>query len=288
MRVYKKHTQKTACNYLIDSSIKGCFIVYCFEARYYRVHTFISRDPLMNEKPWLTPYHYCSNNPIGRIDPSGMSDDWYQDADGNVKWDENVTSQADLKQEEKYIGKTVGWINDNGLHKGDENGNITTKDLHVTIIGNRNTEGIKDIEGQTLTINASSIGYNKTPWMDIAKTQIGVTKAIGHNDGVQIEKYLKSVGLGKGHPWCAAFVNWCLNQAGNEGAGARRNNYLNWGIPLNEPKYGAVAIFNTGHVGFYAEKNGENYKILHGNWSDKVSFSTNIKPSEIKFFRFPK
>ena len=74
MRVYKKHTQKTACNYLIDSSIKDCFIVYCFEARYYRAPTFISRDPLMNEKPWLTPYHYCSNNPVGRIDPTGCED----------------------------------------------------------------------------------------------------------------------------------------------------------------------------------------------------------------------
>ena len=32
MRVYKKHTQKTACNYLINSSTKDCFIVYCSEA----------------------------------------------------------------------------------------------------------------------------------------------------------------------------------------------------------------------------------------------------------------
>ncbi len=31
MTVYKKHTQKTTCNYLINSSVNGCFIVYCFE-----------------------------------------------------------------------------------------------------------------------------------------------------------------------------------------------------------------------------------------------------------------
>ena len=52
--------------------------MYYFEARYYRAPTFISRDPLMNEKPWLTPYHYCSNNPVGRIDPTGMMDDEYE------------------------------------------------------------------------------------------------------------------------------------------------------------------------------------------------------------------
>ncbi len=48
--------------------------MYYYEARYYAPPTFISRDPLMSEKPWLTPYHYCSNNPVGRIDPSGMFD----------------------------------------------------------------------------------------------------------------------------------------------------------------------------------------------------------------------
>ena len=48
--------------------------MYYYEARYYAPPVFISRDPLMSEKPWLTPYHYCSNNPIGRVDPSGYED----------------------------------------------------------------------------------------------------------------------------------------------------------------------------------------------------------------------
>jgi hypothetical protein len=34
--------------------------------------TFISRDPLFEQKPWLNPYHYCSNNPVKYIDPTGM------------------------------------------------------------------------------------------------------------------------------------------------------------------------------------------------------------------------
>ncbi|MBP5412818.1 MAG: RHS repeat-associated core domain-containing protein [Bacteroidales bacterium] len=49
--------------------------MYYYEARYYAPPTFISRDPLMSEKPWLTPYHYCSNNPVGRVDPSGCEDE---------------------------------------------------------------------------------------------------------------------------------------------------------------------------------------------------------------------
>jgi hypothetical protein len=45
-------------------------------------------------------------------------------------------------------------------------------------------------------------------------SQVGVRERTGRNDGVEVEAYLRSVGLGKGYPWCAAFTNWCLLQAG--------------------------------------------------------------------------
>lgn len=48
----------------------------------------------------------------------------------------------------------------------------------------------------------------------IYKSQLGVREKTGRNDGKDVEKYLKSVGLGKGFAWCAAFVHWCLNEAG--------------------------------------------------------------------------
>ena len=35
----------------------------------------------------------------------------------------------------------------------------------------------------------------------------------GANRGPQVEAYLKSIGLGGGNAWCAAFVYWCINQA---------------------------------------------------------------------------
>lgn len=46
-----------------------------------------------------------------------------------------------------------------------------------------------------------------------AGSQLGVKEATGHNDGVAVEKYLASVGLGKGYSWCMAFVYWCFKQA---------------------------------------------------------------------------
>ena len=48
----------------------------------------------------------------------------------------------------------------------------------------------------------------------IYKSQLGVRERTGNNDGKDVEKYLKSVGLGKGFAWCAAFVHWCLAEAG--------------------------------------------------------------------------
>lgn len=43
-------------------------------------------------------------------------------------------------------------------------------------------------------------------------SQVGVREATGKNDGPQVEAYLRSVGLKKGNPYCAAFVHWCLSQ----------------------------------------------------------------------------
>ncbi|MBD3339149.1 MAG: hypothetical protein GF353_08565 [Candidatus Lokiarchaeota archaeon] len=49
---------------------------YYFGARYYdgEIGRWLIPDPLASQTPWLTPYHYCSNNPLGRIDPDGAAD----------------------------------------------------------------------------------------------------------------------------------------------------------------------------------------------------------------------
>lgn len=47
-----------------------------------------------------------------------------------------------------------------------------------------------------------------------ASYDVGVREATGHNDGPEVERYLKHVGLGKGHAWCAAFVCYHLSECG--------------------------------------------------------------------------
>jgi len=48
-----------------------------FGARYYNadISIWLSVDPLNDERSWLTPYNYCSNNPIKLVDPTGMLDE---------------------------------------------------------------------------------------------------------------------------------------------------------------------------------------------------------------------
>ncbi len=48
----------------------------------------------------------------------------------------------------------------------------------------------------------------------IALSQVGV-REVGNNRG-EVAKYLASVGLGEGHPYCAAGVYWCFSEASNE------------------------------------------------------------------------
>lgn len=50
--------------------------------------------------------------------------------------------------------------------------------------------------------------------LNIARAEVGVREATGHNDGKRIEEYLAAVGLPKGHPYCAAFISWVFKKAG--------------------------------------------------------------------------
>lgn len=49
---------------------------------------------------------------------------------------------------------------------------------------------------------------------EVYNSYVGVKEATGNNDGLEVERFLKNVGLGKGFPWCAAFVKTCLLEAG--------------------------------------------------------------------------
>jgi RHS repeat-associated protein len=56
-----------------------------FGARYYDsdISIWLSIDPLAHERSWVSPYNYCLNNPIGRIDLDGNICGDYYNTNGN-------------------------------------------------------------------------------------------------------------------------------------------------------------------------------------------------------------
>lgn len=111
-------------------------------------------------------------------------------------------------------------------------------------------------------------------------SQVGVREATGKNDGKQVEAYLKSVKLGKGYAWCAAYVKWVFDQCGipttiNAMAlSAHRPGHLVYskGKKLKEPKAGDVFTLyyahlkRIGHTGFFdKEINSKVYRTVEGN-----------------------
>lgn len=121
--------------------------------------------------------------------------------------------------------------------------------------------------------------------LEIAITQIGVQEIPKNsNAGPDVEKYLKSIGLGKGYSWCMAFVYWCTNEASKK-IGSN-NTLLKTGgvlamwnarpsLRVTVPQPGDIMILDygkgLGHTGFVEKVVGNNIHTIEGNTNDEGS-----------------
>ena len=122
--------------------------------------------------------------------------------------------------------------------------------------------------------------------LDTALTYVGVTESGGKNTGVEIDRFLASVGLGGGYAWCAAFVSYCLEVAQPSPASpavrsalARHFKVPGYAIDIrtavaSNMKYQQGWIVGWkrghtifGHVGFIIEGQGANMITVEGNTS---------------------
>ena len=80
--------------------------LFDFQARRldYSYNSFTTRDPLEEKYYSISQYAYCGNNPVNRIDPTGM--DWYEDEGGNVMW--KRSSLSEIEDENGVIWKSIG------------------------------------------------------------------------------------------------------------------------------------------------------------------------------------
>ena len=125
------------------------------------------------------------------------------------------------------------------------------------------------------------------PWMAIARQHFGEHEIPGSEANAFIVKCLESTTLGSPDnqsdetPWCSAFVNECLKEAGvkvrTNSAWAR--SWLSWGRPpeRDDEWEGCIVVLergaNSGHVGFLNDWNGDMVQLLAGNQGDAVSLS---------------
>ena len=121
--------------------------------------------------------------------------------------------------------------------------------------------------------------------LQVAITQLGVQEIPKNsNAGPDVEKYLKSVGLGKGFSWCMAFVYWCASAA------AKQLNVPNtlhktghvlamWNakplLRVKVPQPGDIMILDygkgLGHTGIVEKIVGTDVHTIEGNTNDEGS-----------------
>lgn len=133
------------------------------------------------------------------------------------------------------------------------------------------------------------------PWMQIAEKEIGTSeKTSGDNN--RILEYFKATTLKANHdetPWCSAFANWVLKQAGykrTKSAWAR--SWLDYGLPIAKPVYGCIAVYERNgaggdsHVCFWAGTEKGDDWCLGGNQMNMVKYQRQDK-GKLLGYRWP-
>lgn len=167
------------------------------------------------------------------------------------------------------------------------------KKLGATVVKIKQGDGKWTVTSITLSVDDSS---PEAPWLEIARKELGVKEIEGIHNNERILEYQQTTTLAAKDdetPWCSAFVNWCMKQAGIAGTGsALARSWLKWGLGLETPRLGCVVVFrrppdpNNGHVAFYLRTNGDAVEVLGGNQGNSVSIKEYLN-TRVLSYRWP-
>jgi RHS repeat-associated protein len=112
-----------------ELDVMGGLNLYDFEARPYDLNyiDFWTPDSKTEKKPWISPYVYCSDNPVNRVDPDGK---WDSDVNGNLHAQKGDNTQTLAKFQKIPYAKAAQQLKEQGytinskgvldLHPGDQ------------------------------------------------------------------------------------------------------------------------------------------------------------------------
>lgn len=134
----------------------------------------------------------------------------------------------------------------------------------------------------------------KPRWLEIAESYIGTREVPGKGSNPVIVGWLialKAWWREDLTPWCGVFCAECMRQAGiaRPKAWYRALAWLDWGVKLDKPLLGCVAVLERkggGHVFFVAGVSGDKILGLGGNQSDTVRYAV-FEAKDIKGYRWP-
>jgi RHS repeat-associated protein len=151
--------------------------MYYYSARYYAPPVFISRDPLFEKYPFMSPYAYCANNPVIYIDPDGrriiIS---YQDEkqkNTQIVYYHKGRLYTDLKYRNEYAGNNTFFDDvlsdlNNIASKGGELKNrlntlVGSENTHTITVGKENQNGVPKEAIEEGAKTGSTTYYHRDP-----------------------------------------------------------------------------------------------------------------------------
>jgi uncharacterized protein (TIGR02594 family) len=134
-------------------------------------------------------------------------------------------------------------------------------------------------------------------WLKEAWREFGQAERLGASDNPRILALFRDAGHASvAHDetaWCAAFCGACLERARiTSTRSLMARSYLQWGTAIEEPRWGAIAVFSRGtdpaegHVGFWLGETEESVVLLGGNQGNAVSVARYAK-SRLLALRWP-
>jgi hypothetical protein len=171
---------------------------------------FTTQDPLAEKYYSISPYAYCANNPMNRIDPTGMDTVSIQE-NGFVDPKKRISSKTDV----------FFMVDSDGNKKVDKNGNFISLSFDKKILGN--------IDEPTVGVTIKNKQTNKE---EIIQTKLTIMEIKGDKEATQLFEFLAQPGKTTNVEWTHAKIDTQIsgrNKVGtsHETDGTPVGSYLN-------------------------------------------------------------